>query len=175
MCTARPGRLEQAWYGPKKSDQTLPCLAVYLHGGDFSIENPEFSLMWLTPDIIELKRLTKAWFVDFDQSSLHGCWCPIRGLVHYTIVVQVAIAMCNSRPCKSVGGTNSPRKPWQPSPNPDGTTRAVALASTREVVLHLPSCREGIARRPQCKKQTAPAWTSAMMKSQLSASTTSKG
>ena len=45
----------------------MACLAVYLHGGDFSIENPEFSLMWSTPDIIELKRLTKAWLVDFDQ------------------------------------------------------------------------------------------------------------
>ena len=45
------------------------CFVVFLHGGDFSIENPEFSLIWQTPAIHQLMELARAWFIDFDQCA----------------------------------------------------------------------------------------------------------
>ena len=43
------------------------CLMVFLLGGDFSIENPLFSLIWDTPPMLDLWRLCRALAVDFDQ------------------------------------------------------------------------------------------------------------
>ena len=43
------------------------CSAVFLQGGDFSIENPEFSLLWKTPPLQAFAKAHRAKLVDFDQ------------------------------------------------------------------------------------------------------------
>ena len=43
------------------------CLMVFVLGGDFSIENPLKSLLWLTPACMELRRACRASYMDFDQ------------------------------------------------------------------------------------------------------------
>ena len=43
------------------------CSAVVQHGGDFSIENPEFSLIWETPQLKEFARVHRARHVNLDQ------------------------------------------------------------------------------------------------------------
>ena len=40
---------------------------VLAHGGDFSLENPELSLMWNTPQVARLLHWARAYTVDFDQ------------------------------------------------------------------------------------------------------------
>ena len=45
------------------------CLGVSLMGGDFSIENPLFSLLWDVPFIMDLKQQARAFDVDFDQCA----------------------------------------------------------------------------------------------------------
>ena len=44
-------------------------LQVLAHGGDFSLENPEFSLMWATPHLATLRSQGRAFFVDLDQCA----------------------------------------------------------------------------------------------------------
>ena len=34
------------------------CFALYIAGGYFSLENPERSLLWIHPDVLELFRLS---------------------------------------------------------------------------------------------------------------------
>ena len=46
---------------------TEACAAVFQQGGNFSIENPEFSLLWSTEAIANLQHLARAFCVDFDQ------------------------------------------------------------------------------------------------------------
>ena len=43
------------------------CSVVVLHGGNFSIENPEFSLIWQTPAMRQLTQLARAFMVDLGQ------------------------------------------------------------------------------------------------------------
>ncbi len=43
------------------------CSAIYLLGGDFSIENPLLSLLWVTPPLLDLIKNCRAFPVDFDQ------------------------------------------------------------------------------------------------------------
>ncbi len=43
------------------------CSAISGLGGDFSIENPLFSLLWVTPPLTELLTNCRAFSVDFDQ------------------------------------------------------------------------------------------------------------
>ena len=43
------------------------CSAISLLGGDFSIENPLFSLLWSTPPMMDLCRECRVFPIDFDQ------------------------------------------------------------------------------------------------------------
>lgn len=43
------------------------CAAVFAQGGNFSIENPEASLLWCAPPTTTLARICRAFFVSFDQ------------------------------------------------------------------------------------------------------------
>ena len=45
------------------------CLAVFWMGGDFSIENPLKSLLWITPACQDLKQACRALNIDFDQCA----------------------------------------------------------------------------------------------------------
>ena len=45
------------------------CLGVSLMGGEFSSENPLFSLIWSVPQILELKQQARAFDIDFDQCA----------------------------------------------------------------------------------------------------------
>ena len=47
------------------------CLVVFNHGGDYSIENPQHSLLWQTPTVEQLTRHTRAQAVDFDHMEPH--------------------------------------------------------------------------------------------------------
>lgn len=46
------------------------CQAVFDRGGNFSIENPEHSLLWLAPPLLALKTHSRAFFADFDQCMM---------------------------------------------------------------------------------------------------------
>ena len=51
-------------------DRTVEvCLGVAEMGGDFSIENPEKSLIWSTRGIQRLLRCARAWLIHFDQCA----------------------------------------------------------------------------------------------------------
>ena len=43
------------------------CAAVFAHGGNFSIENPEASLLWCAQPTQTLLRICRAFLVSFDQ------------------------------------------------------------------------------------------------------------
>jgi hypothetical protein len=45
------------------------CLCVFQFGGNFSIENPLLSLMWVTPTVQQLIHETRALMLDFDQCA----------------------------------------------------------------------------------------------------------
>ena len=45
------------------------CIAIIDLGGDFSIENPLHSLLWMTPSVRSLVWCARAWIVDFDQCA----------------------------------------------------------------------------------------------------------
>ena len=45
------------------------CFLVFAHGGDFSIENPLLSLMFVTPALEQLALSTRSFALDFDQCA----------------------------------------------------------------------------------------------------------
>lgn len=50
------------------------CVLVFNVGGDFLIENPLLSLLWLTPQIGDLIRATRAFALDCDQCAFGTPW-----------------------------------------------------------------------------------------------------
>ena len=67
------------------------CMVVFDHGGDFSIENPEHSLLWLTPAVRTLTRRARAQVVDFDQCEYGAPSVkPTRLLISHAMFLQLA-------------------------------------------------------------------------------------
>ena len=69
-----PGLSGSNWFlaqiGNLFVDRTVEvCLGVAEMGGDFSIENPEKSLIWSTRGIQRLLRCARAWLIHFDQCA----------------------------------------------------------------------------------------------------------
>ena len=63
-----PDLWDQAFLGNLFVERSAEaCSLVVLMGGNFSIENPEFSLIWHTPLMLRLRRESRAWLVSFDQ------------------------------------------------------------------------------------------------------------
>ena len=93
------------------------CFLVFSLGGDFLIENPLLSLLWLTPQLTLLVRRTRAFHLDCDQCAFGTPWKkPTKfvcssGLLPF--FVQVAMFTRNSR---ASFGIHS-RSAWCSRPN----------------------------------------------------------
>ena len=67
------------------------CLVVFRHGGDFTIENPLGSLLWLTQPMKQLQLVTKACTVDLDQCAFGAPSVkPTRLLCSHHCLTRVA-------------------------------------------------------------------------------------
>ena len=58
------------------------CFALYTAGGFFSLENPERSLLWIHPDVLELFRLSGVAFVFVYYTSYGALFVKPTQVVH---------------------------------------------------------------------------------------------
>lgn len=73
------------------------CHAIYVLGGDFSVENPLLSLIWSTPQMLLLKEFCRALVVDLDQCMFGApSMKPTRLLVTHCSFLPIS--------CKCQGG-----------------------------------------------------------------------
>ena len=70
------------------------CQAVFDLGGDFSIENPEFSLLWQTPQVLSFVQATRAFKVDLDQ-----CFFGAPSIKPTRLLVSHEALNCLARRC----------------------------------------------------------------------------
>ena len=69
------------------------CLLVFAFGGDFMIENPLLSLLWATPQLLELVRRTRAFQLDCDQCAFGTPWKkPTRFVSSSELLETLAVA-----------------------------------------------------------------------------------
>ena len=70
------------------------CFLVFSLGGDFLIENPLLSLLWLTPQLALLVRRTRAFHLDCDQCAFGTPWKKPTKFVCSSELLDALAVLC---------------------------------------------------------------------------------